>query len=172
MRKPIEWHTMFLNMAFATSERSKDDSTQCGAILVDEKNSVISTGFNGPPPQIDDTKVPWNQRPQKYAYLIHAEENALWRGVAARGLFGLQGSTLYCTNAPCTECLARMMMLGIKKVVIPSCHKPYPMSKYQVEPKDLIEAQKFPKIEIEEVTYSPLIPAKYIGELLPRDSED
>lgn len=151
MRQTISWEQMFLDMCYSIRQKSKDDSTQVGAVLVDKNKRVISTGFNGPPPGINDELVPWNERPQKYAYIIHAEENALWYGVLARG--NLTGSTMYCTHAPCTECVVRMIMNGVSTVVIPKCQVPYPMSKYQVEPAKLLEAQPFPRLEIVEYDY-------------------
>lgn len=152
MRKTIDWDTLFLNMAFTVAEKSKDDSTQCGAVLVDKRNRVLSTGFNGPPPQMNDELVPWNSRPQKYAFIIHAEENALWYG-SEFGTARVSGSTLYCTHYPCADCILRLMRSDVYRVVIPVCHAAYPLSKYQVEPDTIIEAMKYPKLIIEKVIY-------------------
>lgn len=172
MRIACTWAEMFLDMAYACSRKSKDDSTQCGAVIADHFHKLISSGYNGPPSCIEDTLVPWNERPAKYAYIIHSEENALWNGVAARGIAGLNGSTIYSTHHPCSECLLRSMMLGVKEVVIPECAKPYPLSKYQVEPEEIIARQKFRKIEIVRVNWIPKISTAYPDELKPRDSED
>lgn len=152
MRKTISWDELFLNLCFELSKKSKDDSTQCGAVLVDSKHKIISCGYNGPPPGINDELVPWNNRPEKYAYIIHAEENALWFGVAAKS--DLAGSTMYCTHHPCTECVARMILNNVRECIIPHSHTTYPMSKYQVSPSSLLEAQPYPKLLITPVEYN------------------
>lgn len=151
MRNVVTWQEAFMDMAFLVSERSKDDSTQVGAVLVDSKNVIVSTGFNGPPPGINDALVPWNSRPEKYAYIIHAEENALWFGVERKS--DLSNCVLFCTHYPCADCVLRLIRAKVSKIVIPSCHAPYPMSKYQVEPDALIAAQPFPKLEIVKMPY-------------------
>lgn len=150
MRQVASWTQSFLDLAFLISQRSKDDSTQVGAVLVDKNKVIISTGFNGPPPGINDELVPWNERPAKYAYIIHAEENALLYGME-RG--SVAGSTLFCTHYPCADCVLRLIRAKVAEVIIPSCHSPYPMSKYQVEPDTLIAAQPYPKLQIHKVSY-------------------
>lgn len=147
-REPAQWADVFFAMAKAMAERSKDPSTQCGAVLVTKNNRIISTGFNGPPESMMDECVPWNIRPQKYAYIIHAEENAIWHAVEMGGKQALIESKLYCTHFPCTECVLRMIRSKIRHVFVPRNHVPYPMSKYQVEVSELLARQRFPKLEI------------------------
>jgi dCMP deaminase len=139
IREPVDWDTLFLNIAFDVAERSKDPSTQAGAVLVEAGTKrIISTGFNGPPPDLDDTKVPWNKRPEKYAYIIHSEENALLYGLDAVGANRISYAKIYCTHHPCTECLLRLIRSNVREIVIPECHATYPLSKFQVNPDDLL----------------------------------
>lgn len=152
-RTPRKWADVFFDMAFMISQRSKDNSTQCGAVLVNQANVVLSTGFNGPPPQLNDEEVPWNQRPEKYAYIIHADENALLHALDSHGGKALIGSTMYLTAMPCTECVLRMIRAQVGKVYVPSCYKPYALSKYQVPFDSLLEIQCRPKLSIEVVEY-------------------
>jgi dCMP deaminase len=114
--KPAWKQDVFLNMAFSISRLSKDPDTQHGAVLVDKKNIIISTGYNGPPAAIPDHLIDW-ARPTKYPFIIHAEENAIHFGVAARGLHGLEGSSLYVTGRPCAPCMLRAVRARIGKVV-------------------------------------------------------
>lgn len=123
------------------------------AVLVGAGNVILATGYNGPPPQLNDEFVPWNERPDKYAFIIHADENALLFALSSHGGTPLIGSKMYLTAMPCTECTLRMIRAGVKKVIVPSCHKPYKMDKFLVDRNRLIEAQLFPKLEIEVVPY-------------------
>ena len=50
----ITWHNRFMDIAKQVATWSKDPSTKVGAIIVDENNKIISTGYNGALPQIDD----------------------------------------------------------------------------------------------------------------------
>lgn len=43
-----------MDIAKQVATWSKDPSTKVGAIIVDENNKIISTGYNGTLPQIDD----------------------------------------------------------------------------------------------------------------------
>lgn len=142
MRTPKSWSDVFFDMAFTIAEKSKDDSTQCGAVIVDKDNRILSTGFNGPPSGIDDTLVPWNLRPEKYAYIIHAEENALLFALSSHGGTPLIGSSVYVTHMPCAECTLRMIRQKVACVYVPTCHSPYQMSKYQVHILDILSKQK------------------------------
>lgn len=151
MRTPIEWDQLFLQMASLIAKRSKDESTQVGAVLVSKDNVVLSMGFNGPPACMVDSDIPWNVRPAKYAYIIHAEENALLFALEQHGKKPLTESKMYCTHDSCTECLLRCMRAGIKEIVNPESTPPYPLSKYQVDPLSLIEAQKYPRINLRKV---------------------
>lgn len=136
------WDSTFLDMAFLISQRSKDPSTQVGAVLMNAKNVILGSGFNGPPSQIDDTLVPWDERPQKYAYVIHAEENAMHFALASHGDEPLNGATMYCTHAPCTECVLRMIRCNIQECIFPEFNSTYPLQKFQVNPTDVIKCQK------------------------------
>lgn len=142
MRIPNMWYDTFLAIARDIAQQSKDDSTQCGAVLVAPDKVILSTGFNGPPPQMEDDKVPWNTRPEKYAFVLHAEENALWYAVGSHGFDRIKGSTMFCTHAPCSECTLRMLRCGIGAVVIPANTMDYPLSKYQVDPKQVLSCAK------------------------------
>ncbi len=101
-----------MSLALVTSLKSKDQSTQVGAVIVDNKTrKVVSSGYNGFPRYLDDDKVPTN-RPEKYLYVVHAELNAILH--AERNL---TGCTLYVTVFPCSDCMKAMIQTGIKRVV-------------------------------------------------------
>jgi dCMP deaminase len=114
MREVKSWGHYFMDMAHMASTRSKDPNTNVGAVLVDNNRSIIETGYNGFAPGLKENEERW-QRPTKYAYVIHAEQNAIGR--AARAGKRLDGATLFCTHLPCKECAKMILASGIRNVV-------------------------------------------------------
>ena len=43
----ISWDEYFMGVAVLAAKRSKDPNTQVGACIVDERNIILSTGYNG-----------------------------------------------------------------------------------------------------------------------------
>jgi dCMP deaminase len=102
-----------MNLAQTVATRSKDPNTNVGAVLVNEENSIIETGYNGFAPGVEENFQRW-QRPLKYLYVIHAEQNAIGR--AARFGKKTDGSSLYVTHFPCRECAKMIIAAGVKNV--------------------------------------------------------
>lgn len=100
-------------MAFArlAATRSRD-TTQVGCAIFDERHVIVATGYNGPPPNADEAAVEW-ERPHKYIWMKHAEDNAM--DFATRPM--LDGCTLYVTGLPCHVCMRRIASKGILRVV-------------------------------------------------------
>lgn len=113
MNKP-DWDTYYMAMCFVAARRSIDTSTKCGCVLVDEDNGMFTSGYNSPPRDCDDDEVPMT-RPEKYAYMIHSEENAL--NQAAKQGIRVKGATAYITGFPCSRCFRDLKNAGIKKIV-------------------------------------------------------
>ena len=123
----IKWINMFFDMCEVISRKSKDPSTKVGCVITGKNNSVISTGFNGFPIGVEDelTYVEYDkikkskryERPEKYSWTAHAEENAI--AFAARNGVSTSGATLYVNRMmPCTRCTRLIIQSGIKKVVV------------------------------------------------------
>ena len=111
----MTWDEYFMGLARAVALKSKDPSTQVGAVIADSDHRVVSVGYNGPPRGTDDNAI--TSRDIKLLRTLHAEENAiLFAG--ARG--GLAGCTLYCTHHPCAHCAAVIIQSGITTVVYPT----------------------------------------------------
>ena len=109
------WDEYFITMAFHVSKRSEDNDTKHGAILVDDKtHHIISTGYNALFRGIDKTQINL-QRPAKYPWMIHAEENCIMNS-NINPLNLSNGSTLYVTGKPCNNCLQRIINFGISSV--------------------------------------------------------
>ena len=62
----MNWTEYFLNIAEQVKLKSKDNSTQIGAVIVGEDNEVLSTGYNSFPRGMDDTVSERQERPGKY----------------------------------------------------------------------------------------------------------
>lgn len=113
----ISWDECFMGIALLAAKRSKDPSSQVGAVIVDNDHKVVSIGYNGMPRHIDDDKLTWNKNEgldNKYLYVCHAEFNAI---LNVRNGSSVSGCTIYVTLFPCNECAKAMIQTGIKKVV-------------------------------------------------------
>jgi len=78
----IQWDDYFMSVAFLSSMRSKDPSTQVGACIVNTENRIVGIGYNGFPTGCSDDDLPWdrvadNELDTKYPYVCHAEVNAI-----------------------------------------------------------------------------------------------
>jgi dCMP deaminase len=93
-----------MNIARMTSLRSTCPRRSVGAILLDDENRIISTGFNGSksgePHCIDVGCLTLDD--DHCIRTIHAEQNVIGR---ARS----QGVKMYCTDTPCLGCLKTIM---------------------------------------------------------------
>lgn len=116
-RQNISWDEYFMGMAVLSALRSKDPSTQVGAVIVNEDKRVVSIGYNGMPRNIADEDLTWEKGEglnSKYLYVCHAELNAI---LNARNGASLQNCTVYVTLFPCNECTKALIQVGIKEVV-------------------------------------------------------
>ena len=112
----ISWDEYFMNIAVLSALRSKDENTQVGACIVNNKNRIVSIGYNGMPNGCNDIEMPWGRDGAplhtKYPFVCHAELNAILNTKT-----DLEGCTLYVTLFPCNECAKAIIQSGIKKVV-------------------------------------------------------
>ena len=119
MRKVLNWDEYFMSLAHLSAVRSKDPSTQVGAVIVDSNNRVVGLGYNGFPRGCDDNKFPWEREGEyldtKYAYVVHAELNAI---LNANKL--IENCRLYVSLFPCNECSQAIIQSGIKEIIYES----------------------------------------------------
>ena len=116
-----DWDGRFLGLAAHIAGWSKDPSTQVGCVIVGPDREVRSTGFNGLPRGIADTRERLEDRELKYPLICHAEENAIMH--AARIGISLKGCTVYVTWPPCTRCARSLIQAGVSEVVYPASAK-------------------------------------------------
>lgn len=114
----IVWDEYFMGIAILSAQRSKDNSTQVGACIVNDENKIVSVGYNGMPTGCCDDDMPWERSgatalDTKYPFVCHAELNAILNSSIGK----LSGCTLYVTLFPCNECAKAIIQCGIKKVI-------------------------------------------------------
>lgn len=116
MQRP-SWDEYFLLLAFNVSLRSEDPDIKHGAVIVNQYNHIIGTGYNGPIKGADNSVIPFSIRDEKRKWMIHAEENAMLNVTQSSSERG-DRCRIYITGQPCNNCLQRMVNFGIKKMVI------------------------------------------------------
>jgi dCMP deaminase len=111
----MNWTEYFLLIAENVKLKSKDRSTQIGAVIVGRDNEILSTGYNSFPRGLDDTLEERQERPEKYFYMIHAEANSIVN--AARTGISIKDSKIYLTcGIPCADCAKLIINSGIVEV--------------------------------------------------------
>lgn len=113
----ISWDEYFMGIAMLSSYRSKDPNTQVGACIVNDRNKIMSVGYNGLPSGCSDDEFPWertgDEYDTKYPYVCHAELNAILNS----GGSNLEGCKVYVALFPCNECAKAIIQSGIKEVI-------------------------------------------------------
>ena len=132
----LSWDEYFMGIAILSSYRSKDPNTQVGACIVNDKNKIMSVGYNGFPLGCSDDEFPWERDGDaydtKYPYVCHAELNAILNNAGAP----LEGCRVYVALFPCNECAKAIIQSGIKEVV-------YLSDKYDKTPMNLASKRMF-----------------------------
>ena len=113
----LTWDEYFMGVALLSSYRSKDPNTQVGACIVNEKNKIMSVGYNGFPVGCSDDEFPWEREGEaydtKYPYVCHAELNAILNNAGA----DLHDCRIYVALFPCNECAKAIIQAGIRELI-------------------------------------------------------
>lgn len=119
-----KWVDAFMDTAERFAQLSSAKRLQVGAVVVQD-NRIISIGYNGMPSGWDNVceevvtpTLPYLQGDgptlKTKDEVIHAEANAISK-LARDGESG-NGSSLFCTHAPCINCAKLIYGAGVKKV--------------------------------------------------------
>jgi dCMP deaminase len=111
-----KWDRRFLRLAEEVRLWSKDPGTKVGCVLVNDRR-ILSTGYNGFPQTISDDLDRYIDREYKLSVTVHAEANAILN--AAKNGTKVEGSTLYVTFPPCSQCASAIVQAGVAQVVCP-----------------------------------------------------
>jgi dCMP deaminase len=109
-----KWTSRMLGVAKKFATFSKDESTKVGAVITTSVGRPVSWAFNGMPMGINDDVPERHERPLKYKWFSHAEENAI--DLAATG--DLSGCVMFVTFSPCSRCARSIINKQIKTVVV------------------------------------------------------
>ena len=113
----MSWVEYFRNIAEKVKEKSKDERTQIGAVIVGKDKEIVSTGYNSFPRGINDNKPKRQEKPEKYYWFEHAERNAIYN--AARIGVSTKGCTMYLTcGVPCADCARGIINAGIERIFV------------------------------------------------------
>lgn len=115
----LTWDEYFMGLAHLSAKRSKDPSTQVGAVIVSREHRVVGIGYNGFPNGCSDDEFPWDREGDfgctKYPYVVHAELNAILNSSR-----DLTGCSIYVSLFPCNECAKAIIQSGISRIVYES----------------------------------------------------
>lgn len=113
----------YMDIATTIAERSHDAETKVGAVLVNNiSGAIVATGYNGFVRGANDSVLP-NTRPDKYEYILHAEQNLIAN--SARHGISMDNCSLVCTLSPCKLCMRMLLNCGITKVIAKELYKDF-----------------------------------------------
>ena len=119
----MNWTDYFYNIAQQVKEKSKDERTKVGAVIVGKDKEIVSTGYNSYPRGIVDNRPERQERPEKYFWFEHAERNAIYN--AARIGVSTKGCTMYLTcGIPCADCARGIINAGISRIFVTRAQGP------------------------------------------------
>jgi dCMP deaminase len=118
------WDSIWLEVAQVISTRSRCSRAQIGAVIVNQDQRIISTGYNGAAASYPTTGdcTNWCERAQGKTGLgsayegcpsIHAEANALLYVDRS----AVHGATMYITAPPCMNCAKLISNSGVSEIV-------------------------------------------------------
>ncbi len=121
MTRPT-WDEYFINIVHQLKKRSTCTRRQFGAIVVNSKKEIISTGFNGVVRGaehcedigcIKDDMGVESGMGHGICPAVHAEQNALIQAGKEA-----EGATLYLNGFPCKICARLIVNSGIKRLIM------------------------------------------------------
>lgn len=122
--------SVFLAMALSLSQRATCINRSVGCIMVDSRNRVLASGYNGTAPgaaHCIDTPCPGAHYTKEEDKVLceasHAEQNALVQCASPDDIH-----TVYTTHSPCIQCIKMIAATGAKRVVF-THQSPNPASK-------------------------------------------
>ena len=113
---PLQLDREFWDQCQAEAANSDDNETKLGCVVRNPKGDIIARGHNALPFGVHRTPPERLARPGKYAWIEHAERNAIYS--AARSGTSLRRCTMYVELMPCADCARGIIQSGIKEVVV------------------------------------------------------
>lgn len=117
MRPSVDQY--FMSLVDVVSSRGSCIRRKVGCILVNSRNQVLATGYNGPPSGLPNcVDEPCSGAECKSGegldkcQAVHAEQNAL---LQCHNVYEID--TAYCSCAPCIHCVKLLMNTSCKRIV-------------------------------------------------------
>lgn len=122
MKRP-DWHRFWFTIGAFYSTRGTCPRLHASCVIVDSKNRMISTGYNGSIPGMPHCdEVGCLLIDGHCVRTFHAEENAIDNAVDLRLL---EGATVYTVGTPCLRCFKKLVKHGIKRILYIGEHDNY-----------------------------------------------
>ena len=154
-RTKAGWDKFFLGLCKYYSTASKDPSTKVGCVITDGEKEVVSMGWNGFRPDVDDTLEGLENREFKLLNTVHAEINALERipyskaGVIEDFSLSARKLTLYVYPfLPCSSCA---ISIGMRRTIDKIVSTDYIPERWKKDIERGLEEFKWRGIEV--ITY-------------------
>ena len=138
----------YMERAETVAKDSKDPKTKVGCLFVTPNDgAVVASGYNSYVRNVNDKILP-KEAPDKYPYIVHAEENAILNS-AKKGI-ATEGCIAVVTLSPCTYCMRRLWQCGITTIYFKEKYRDFDK---QISMKDLhinlTQIDEYYKIELE-----------------------
>lgn len=119
------WNQYFLELARTVSLRADCTRSAVGAVLVNDRHRVISTGYNGSPPGAASClagacprgRLGYGELPPGGSYSNCIANHAEWNAIVFAP--DPKGAILYITRKPCDDCMTLIAESGVIRAVWP-----------------------------------------------------
>lgn len=146
-KSETNWRTHLFKDVYHWASKSKDPRTKIGAILVHwGEHDPIAFGYNGFPRRINDEVLERWERPEKYFWVCHAEQNAIWN-CAKKGR-ATEGTFMLTQGIPCADCTKGLIQAGIARIIV---HAQWQAKELEFDWKKWNESSERSKIMLSEV---------------------
>lgn len=110
--KKEQWDRRFIELAYHIASWSNYPGRKVGAVVVDARNNIKSTGYNGLPRGVEDNNLQRFNPEVKYKWAEHAERNAIFNAGVS-----LVGCRMYVSWFPCMDCARAIVQTGIGELI-------------------------------------------------------
>lgn len=115
------WTDTFLSIARTLALRSTCPRLAVGAVIHNDDNHILATGYNGSPRGLSHcSEVGCEIVRDNCVRAVHGEVNAILQ--AARIGVSIRGAHLVLTHTPCIRCALSIVQVGLASV---TCAEPY-----------------------------------------------
>lgn len=144
----------WMGIAESVAVRSHDSETKVGAILIkNDTGMIVASGHNGFVRGAPDKLLP-TTRPEKYQYMVHAEENLIAH--CARNGISIDNCTLIITLSPCQKCLRLMWQAGITQVICRDIYRDHTITLADLRIEEEITEDGFTRLKYNEFGNAPV----------------